>query len=60
MLHFFFYKLKARPSISKKIVTHFIAMLALWREENGDGSGTEPVISLRFALNLVKELFFCS
>ena len=39
-----FYTLKARPSTSKKITIHFIAILALlpW-------SGTKPTMSLRYA-----------
>lgn len=39
----FFYKLTARPSASKKITTHFIVTLSLWRSE------AEPAISLRDA-----------
>lgn len=38
-----FYKVKARPSTSKTITTHFIAKLALLM------SGTEPAISPRYA-----------
>lgn len=41
---FCFYEPEARPSISKRILTHFIAILALWR-----WSGTEPTTSLRCA-----------
>lgn len=45
-----FYKLRARPFISKKITTHFTAMLALlWR------SGPEPTISPRSACNKVRK-----
>ena len=40
---FIFCKLKTRPSTSKKITTHFIAILVLLR-----GSGTELAISPRY------------
>lgn len=39
-----FYKLKARPSMSKKMTTHFTVRLALLL-----CSGTGPAISLRYA-----------
>lgn len=40
---FSFYKLKARPSTSNKIITGFIAILAILQQ-----SGTEHAISLRY------------
>ena len=48
---FCFYTLKARLSISKKITTCFVALLALLQ-----WSGTEPAISLRCACILLNEI----
>lgn len=44
-----FYKLKARPSTNKKIITHFIAILTLL-----PSCGTESTISARYTCVLIK------